>query len=104
MSRLINPGAGDVCDRLTILALKIKHNQDQGRPTDHFERERSQLLPMVHARAMTGIVLEHLLELAAVNAFLWANEDALRAARETHDQAPGWTFEGSVTVAALSWR
>jgi hypothetical protein len=78
MSRLANPGAGDLADRLTILALKILLGGQAGKDTAHWETERSQLLPKV--KSITAAP-EHWLELAAVNAALWHAEDDLRALR-----------------------
>jgi hypothetical protein len=81
MSRLVNPGIGDLCDRLTILALKILHGNEAGRETQHWEAERANLLAQVRSRELNGPWFEGLLELAAVNACLWQTEDDLRALR-----------------------
>lgn len=74
MSRLINPGLGDLLDRLTILALKILHKGAQ----DHWVRERNALLAKVNGRGGHAGVTEALLELAAINAALWQATDDLR--------------------------
>lgn len=81
MARLINPGPGEIADRLTILALKILFGTAAGRPIDHFERERNALLVSFRQADPTKFV-EPLLELAAVNAALWHAEDDLREWRE----------------------
>lgn len=39
MSPLLDPGLGDLLDRLTILLLKIKYGQRLKRPVEHFEVE-----------------------------------------------------------------
>jgi hypothetical protein len=54
VSRLTNPGLGDICDRLTILALKILHGVEGGRETQHWESERASLLAQVRSRELTG--------------------------------------------------
>lgn len=83
--RLINPGTGEVSDRLTILALKILAGQDAGLDIAHFTAERAALLTKIRAKpSLNGVWFEHVLELAAVNATLWQAEDTLRAAREPH--------------------
>jgi hypothetical protein len=78
MARLINYGTGDVCDRLTVLALKILHYGAAGKPTDYLEAERNALLAKVRAQELNGAWFEQVLELAAVNAALWAETDKLR--------------------------
>jgi hypothetical protein len=75
MSRLIDPGPGEVFDRLTILALKILYGEQAGKDVSHFTRERAKLLPKVTTFNGT---LEGVLALGAVNAALWQAEDALR--------------------------
>lgn len=79
--RLVNPGAGDISDRLTILALKILSGQEQGKDVAHFESERGSLLAKIHSRTLNGKWFDAVLELAAVNAMLWHAEDELRALR-----------------------
>jgi hypothetical protein len=81
MARLVNPGIGDLCDRLTILALKILYGSEGGKDTQHWEAERASLLAQVRSRELNGPWFEGLLELAAVNACLWQTEDDLRAMR-----------------------
>ena len=84
MSRLANPGAGDITDRLTVLALKILFGGAAGKDTSYWEKERSQLLPKLPS---AGAFLEHVFSLAAVNAALWHAEDDMRALRA---QAATW--------------
>ena len=78
MSRLINPGAGDLVDRLTILALKILHGQAAGKDVTHFVTERNALLVALRNRELNGSWFEHVLSLAAVNAALWQLTDEMR--------------------------
>lgn len=84
MARLLNPGIGDICDRLTILALKILHAGD--RPVEHFVTERNGLLTKLRASTLNGSWFEHVLSLGAVNARLWALEDEIRRLRRQDDE------------------
>lgn len=84
MSRLVNPGLGDVLDRLSILSLKILHGEFARRDVTHWKTERAQLLPQVHART-GGSWFSPALELAAVNSALWHAEDDLRKYRSEPD-------------------
>ena len=79
--RLINAGAGEVTDRLTILALKILIGTEQGKETKHFQNERTALLTKLGAQTLNGVWFDHVLDLAAVNAALWHAEDDLRDVR-----------------------
>jgi hypothetical protein len=79
--RLVNFGAGEITDRLTILALKLLHGRAVGKPVDHFARERDVLLAQIRARTLNGRWFEAVLALAAVNASLWQAEDTLRGYR-----------------------
>lgn len=78
MSRLLNPGIGDICDRLTILALKIQHGTAAGKDVAHFVRERNGLLTKVLAATLNGSWFEHVLALGAVQAALWQLTDEMR--------------------------
>ncbi len=73
--RLINYGAGEIVDRLTILSLKIAHAPENN---DHFRNE--QVVLLMKLRACNGITsyLDELLELATVNGLLWHAEDEIR--------------------------
>jgi len=84
--RLVNPGTGEVSDRLTILALKILAGRQAQQDVAHFETERTTLLQKIHARTLNAMWFDALLELAAVNGLLWHAEDDLRGWR---DQAEG---------------
>ena len=79
--KLVNPGAGDISDRLTLLALKIYSGQEQGIDVAHFETERAALLTKIHSRTLNGKWFDAVLELGAVNALLWHTEDDLREIR-----------------------
>ncbi len=94
MSRLINPGTGDIVDRLTILSLKILHGGLAGKATDHFERERNALLPMLNGKNTTASWYEHALGLHAVNSALWQAEDEMRVFRkgDRPEANPDWTY------------
>ena len=92
--RLVNLGAGEITDRLTILALKILYAGQAGKPTEHFETERAALLAMIRSRELSGAWFEQVLSLGATNAALWQAEDALRAFRQT-----GGNPDGAVSIA-----
>lgn len=98
MSRLHNPGPGEILDRLTILALKITHGRLTGISLTHWEDELHALI------AISGGILHlgsekdrttyvHQLELAAVNGALWQEEDELRRLRLIAQAYEGWTGE-----------
>lgn len=76
--RLLNYGAGEIADRLTILSLKLHHAERDNKPLDHFRNEQQALL--VKLKAGNGIsgYVEALLELATVNGRLWDAEDEIR--------------------------
>lgn len=78
MGRLLNPGVGEITDRLTVLSLKILTAQDLGRPIDYFKTEQQGLLTQIRARTLNGSWFDSVLELAAVNAQIWHAEDQLR--------------------------
>lgn len=85
---LLDPGPGEIWDRLTILSLKITQKGLDGTPVDHWERERKSLMPLVrmwqvHDGTPEGqFRFEQLLELGAVNGALWQKEDELRFLRD----------------------
>jgi len=83
MARLVNYGAGEVCDRLSILALKILYGTSAQLEVSHWERERSVLLTKIAARQLGGAWFACYVELAAVNATIWKDEDELRYQRES---------------------
>lgn len=110
MSRLVNYGAGDISDRLTILALKIFHGQVAGKETKHWEQERMVLLTQIRARTLNGIWFEQVLELGAVNAALWTATDHLRGRAEAlgHEKDEGVVAEhryqaGTLGIQILYW-
>jgi hypothetical protein len=79
--RLINYGAGEIADRLTILSLKLHHAERDNKPLDHFRNEYTALLTKLKAGNGISGYVEALLELATVNGRLWDAEDELRAFR-----------------------
>lgn len=79
--RLINPGPGEYCDRLSILALKIAHGRSRSLPVDHFTREWAAILTKIAATPIGGPFVEQYTQLVVVNARLWQAEDDLRAYR-----------------------
>jgi len=78
VSALLNPGAGEITDRLTILALKILHGEAAGKSVQHFVTERNGLLGKLRGRELNGAWFEACLQLGAVNAALWARTDEQR--------------------------
>lgn len=85
---LANPGAGDITDRLTILALKRLYGEAEGKDVAHFKNESVTLLVKIRSRTLNGAWFDGVLALAAVNAALWHAEDALREIR-SRNQTPG---------------
>ncbi len=83
--RLLNVGAGEISDRLSILALKVLHGEQAGKDVSHFVNERNGLIVQFRT-ASTDAGLEHLFTLAAVNAMLWHAEDDLRAWRRMEEE------------------
>ena len=75
---LLNPGAGEMCDRLTILSLKILAGQEAEKSVSHFVNERNGLLTKLKGRELNGAWFESVLQLGAVNAALWARTDEQR--------------------------
>jgi hypothetical protein len=103
--RLINFGAGEITDRLTILALKLHHADASGKALDHFRHEQVALLAKLKAGNGLASFLDELLELATVNALLWQAEDQIRAYRN----GPAFigmrpVSEGAETVAEIAFR
>lgn len=88
--RLIDPGVGEVTDRLTILALKVLYGAEAGKDIAHFQREQSALLAKVRTKDLNGAWFHHTLELSALNAALWQAEDALRDLRPKPKPLPPW--------------
>lgn len=107
--RLLDPGPGEVWDRLTILSLKIVHKGIEGRQTDHWQRERDTLISHaggIDLRSLHDGSQAHrerirvLLDLGAVNAALWQREDDLRRMRDEVNPDERWT--GRVTHTAMA--
>lgn len=83
MSKLVNYGLGEVCDRLSILSLKIAHGSEQQKEVSHFEAEQSVLRKELHVRnGAGGGWMGLLIDLSVVNARLWQQEDQLREYRK----------------------
>lgn len=78
MTRLINFGLGEVCDRLSLLALKILYGELQGSDVTSERHERAALLVKLVVRSPNGKWLEIWNELNAVHAALWLYEADLR--------------------------
>ena len=75
--RLMNPGPGELCDRMSVLTLKLLH-----KPSDEYRREFEEIIMATAAlfRA-SAFQVEDLLALAAVNGELWGHEDQIRHMR-----------------------
>jgi len=101
--RLVNYGAGEITDRLTILALKILHGKEANRDVKHFEDERNALLTKIAAKTLNGSWFESVLEIGAVNAALWYAENEIRYRRVQIES--GDVYEGSwEPVAQIAFR
>jgi hypothetical protein len=82
MGKLVNYGAGEISDRLTVLALKLLFGTEAERDVTHFRNEQAVLLTQLRGRTLNGAWFEAYTELAAVNAALWHAEDDLRVMRK----------------------
>ena len=98
MTRLINFGTGEICDRLAILALKILHAQRSGHNVGHFQTEQAELLILIRDRPFVGDVWRGMFALAAVNGALWTAEDQMRVLR---GRTRGVTFGGPEDAVEL---
>ncbi len=99
--RLIDPGVGEIVDRLSILALKILFGGEANKDVAHFQRERTALLAKIRGRDATGPWFHLTFELSAVNAALWHAEDDLRILRTG---AANPSVDVVTTVAMLAFR
>lgn len=90
MTRLINFGTGEICDRLSILALKILHAERAGHDATHFRTEQDALIARLTSRkgGVHAEVWRGLFGLAAVNGRLWEAEDEMRGHRARGVAAP----------------
>ncbi len=86
MGRLLNPGLGDILDRISILHLKVVRKPYDGKSIDHYEEELRELHR--HADGVEGVVFYQYSALAAVNSTLWDCEDELRSLRTAGGSAP----------------
>ncbi len=102
--RLVNAGAGEFADRLTILALKLYHAVEQGKPTEHFRNEQVTLLTKLKGANGIAAYLEDLLELGTVNGALWRAEDEIRDWRRQHQALQGLSNEANRDVALVAFR
>ena len=102
--RLINPGAGELSDRLTILQLKILFGEEAEKDVAHFRTESTALLSQIRSRTLNGAWFAAVLELAAVNAVIWHAEDDLRAYRVQPDGKPLWEDKEARTIVGLAFR
>lgn len=97
--RLVDPGIGEISDRLSILSLKILFGKQDGRPVEHFQKEQASLFAKVGARTLNGAWFRSYTDLAAVNAALWHAEDDLRAFR-----VAGQTTANTDAIVELAFR
>ncbi len=86
---VLHPTVGELLDRQTILALKIRHGRKAGVDTEAWLAERSEIDARLAART-AGFAAEQRQLLArltgtleSINASLWAAEDEVRAAPES---------------------
>ncbi len=99
--RLINPGLGELLDRLTILRLKIQHLE----ATDHFAWERSRICVLIEEQAQwmpdsVRTQMEALeLRLAETNKAIWESEDRVRVLRQRFLDDP-YPLTGTEAIAA----
>lgn len=101
MSKLINPGAGEITDRLMILSLKILFGIEAGKDVSHFHTEEVALLSQIRARTLNGKWFAHVPRLAAVNGMLWHAEDDLREMRKAPGGVIGVVESGRIATLAF---
>lgn len=77
--RVLNPGPGEIVDRLTVVARKIVEGGERG---EHFKDEMMELVQFYNnnCRTIDGAI-SLVISLAAINAAIWQREDELRAYR-----------------------
>lgn len=87
--RVLNPGPGEIVDRLTIVARKLLTGGGDGRggkETERrvFEEEQRDLVEALYKTQFNNIhdFTLQLTMLAAVNAEIWENENKLRGLRD----------------------
>jgi hypothetical protein len=83
--RVLNPGPGEIIDRLTVVARKIVEGGERAK---HFEEEQEELhaalaqtWEFLNEDSEISIVFKDLFMLAATNAAIWQKEDELRTRR-----------------------
>lgn len=72
---ILNPDAGDLLDRLTILSRKVLETEPEGK---HFEAEEADIVQRLEARLFSPALVSVVTRLAAVNAAIWELENLLR--------------------------
>jgi hypothetical protein len=83
--RLLNPGPGEILDRMTVLRLKVKAAKEKQVPFLHFEMEYSELMPLLtRAKGNENLEVEFR-QLALANKNIWDGIDCLRHAIEVND-------------------
>ena len=81
--RLLNPGPGELCDRLSVLSLKLLH-----KPDDRYRQEYDEIIAATAALfGASAFKVDDILALAAVNGELWGHEDQIRHMRAREVQA-----------------
>ena len=91
---LLNPGPGDLLDRLTILARKIVERPERA----DFQKEFDEIAEMVFqlsVNAKGGAIII----LAAINAALWQREDEIRRFKILSSTVEGFDFPRAARVA-----
>lgn len=100
MSRVIDPGIGELFDRLSVLALKIQAGGVRDRDVTHFREERAAIVARLRQRVPGGKDwLESYSELAATNALLWQAEDEMR-----HYRNEGQTIHNRDDIVDCAFR
>lgn len=94
---LLNPGCGEIVDRLTILSLKVLYGEAAGKSVAHFVNERNGLSVKLKGRELNGAWFEQVLQLGAVNAALWARTDEQRRYLDQYHEP--WTKERTLAAA-----
>lgn len=110
MGRLLNPGIGELVDRLTILTLKCAHAPLDSDPS-HFHTELAEVQMRVdrflsaHPEAPERRIQAKVAELRTINTQLWQLEDKMAAyARPTYVIVDARKAQTIAEIGMTIWR
>lgn len=83
--RVMNPGPGEIVDRLTVVARKIVESAKGSERRKQFEAEMSELFSAIGKNFGDIDATKNAYLLAATNAAIWQLEDELRSCRNEEE-------------------